>query len=1004
MKKIIALLLSVMMLMPTFNINVSAEDYTTEEKEAAEQLFEYLSPSDERVANIYSAYKAKDYRGALKLYRNYFIDKLRAKNVGQLGWHDSNIAGTYVGMADILCGKITVEQFADKYDGRAHYDYLEWWGNPAEEKPVNWIGGIDVPANGQENGQGHEIHFRHLNKLPGAFWTNNGDEVYIKKYLQILDDFCLNHKKVTDQYLINNPSYEPDARFWMASGKYAQGYLWRHERMNNTMRSIAYFAKLLPGIREGQKPEWADVGLPVEGKLSEADYELFDHVVIAHYAYSMIKDHLELSQNVLQDGFLIANQHNEGVLAFARVRELFDEFSPLLEQYDERLAHAMDMMVVGIVLPDGSLTERSFNYNESTVEGYGQIVKWMESSQGGIPEYAKSYENVVKNWDRLMYGYRASNGRLPHIGNGGNTQEAEPIWRDGTAYKKRLEEVEVDENADYTSVYFPFGGYGTMISGRDLLGDMSLNFYNNDKQSDGHIGAYANAVTLTAYGRPLIATGGTPWYGEGFAPENQLGVYEILNEYFEEGSTYKGSTLIVNGANQAKSSKKADGILGSNWMSGENFDFADGTWSNGYTSGGKTVNSAVHNRSFIFVKQAGLFIIEDETENLTASSNKYSQIWRMPCYSEDVSGYTGFTNEQVVLDKENNVLKTNDTTGPNIWISEFSSNELDYVKYYGQLEPKAIGWSRGGTGGERLPAADVHVSWTDEAKETTKVASVLDPVKNTDTPYKSKTDLSDKGKGLTAFSYVTDDDIKITYYSSVLPQEMVHGDIKTNAELLLVVEQEGKPVNAIVTGAEKVVIGEKELLCNANGFEFTISDEDAEILNTISVPTNFKWVEREDGSYYPQYDSMPDAQVKAMIEEMSNKINALRILTYSDSQYLVSYSDKLVEEIKVYLPNFSRMPNDEMMQEYVNTIVYFVTKNTEIAQYYNKVGYSDKIIRVFKKLFDECVLCAKEYRDTPVYYNAYKGVMQSIIDSSKSLSDSNVNIAEFEAKLTAIEN
>jgi len=303
MKKIIALLLSVMMLMPTFNINVSAEDYTTEEKEAAEQLFEYLSPSDERVANIYSAYKAKDYRGALKLYRNYFIDKLRAKNVGQLGWHDSNIAGTYVGMADILCGKITVEQFADKYDGRAHYDYLEWWGNPAEEKPVNWIGGIDVPANGQENGQGHEIHFRHLNKLPGAFWTNNGDEVYIKKYLQILDDFCLNHKKVTDQYLINNPSYEPDARFWMASGKYAQGYLWRHERMNNTMRSIAYFAKLLPGIREGQKPEWADVGLPVEGKLSEADYELFDHVVIAHYAYSMIKDHLELSQNVCRTDF-----------------------------------------------------------------------------------------------------------------------------------------------------------------------------------------------------------------------------------------------------------------------------------------------------------------------------------------------------------------------------------------------------------------------------------------------------------------------------------------------------------------------------------------------------------------------------------------------------------------------------------------------------------------------------------------------------------------------------
>lgn len=1007
MKKLLTLLLCVTMLMTSaaISVPVSAAEYTPEEKEAAEQLFQYLSPNDNRVTDIYNAYNVKDYRKALKLYRNYFIDKLRAKNVGQTGWHSSNIAGTYVGGADILCGKMTVEEFAQKYDNREHYNYLEWWGDPAEGKPINWLGGIGVPGVGQSDGEGHEIHFRGLNKLAGAFWTNNGDEIYLKKYLQILDDFCLNHKKVTDQYLKDNPSYEPDARFWMASGKYAQGYLWRHERMCNTMRCIAYFAKLLPGIRDGQKPEWENVGLPVEGKLSEADYELFDHVVIAHYAYSMITDHLEMSQNVLQDGFLVANQHNDGVLAFVRVRELFDEFPLHLEQYDERLTHAMDALVVNIALPDGSLTERSFNYNASTVEGWEQVVDWMSSSVNGVPEYAKSYENAVKSWDRLVYGYRTSTGQMPMIGNGGNTQSSTPIWRDNKAYEERVASVEIDEKADYTSVYLPFGGYGTMLSGRDdMLNDMSLNFYNNNKASNGHYGQYVNGVTLTAYGRPLITSGGCPWYGEGFAPESQLGIYDVLNAYFEEQSTYKGSTLIVNGANQATSKIKPSEMLNSNWMAGENFDFADGVWDGGYVQNGKTVNSAVHNRSFMFVKQAGLYIVEDEVKNMTNSSNTYSQIWRLPGNTKDVANFTGFTNEQVIVDGENNLLKTEDKTGPNVWISDFSSSDLEYVKYYGQLEPRAIGWTNGGTGSERKPASDVHISWKDEAAETTKVVSVLDPVKNTEVPYKSKTDLSDKEKGITGFQYITEDDIKITYYSSVEPQEMTYKNISATANILLIAEQEGKPLNAMVKGAKSVTVGDKVIESDKNGFEFTVTEEDIALLNEIYVPSYFRWVEREDGSYYPKYDALSEQVIDEMKSAVDNRTSALRILTYSDSGYLLSYSEKAVNQINVYLPALPQAPSDEDMLGLADSIKSFVLKNTEIGEYYSKKEYSNKLIKGFGKLFDECAIYAKENRAVNSYYSAYKGILQTITDSAKKLNADNENVALFESKLIELEN
>ncbi|GEM_PF-5727797 len=1003
MKRVLALLLSIAILVPfaAGMATVTAAEYTQEEKEAAQQLFQYLNPKDERVADIYKAYTENDYKKALELYRNYFMNKLVKKNVGQLGWHDSNIAGAYLGMADIMVGRITVEQFAQKYDDRKHYNYLEWWGDPYSAAPVNWLGGIGVIADGQTDGAGHEVHFRHLNKLGGAYYNSDGDEIYLKKYMQILDDFCLNHKKVTDQYLKENPTYEADARFWMKSGRWAQNYLWLFERMMNTSRNLAYFAKMRVHINNGDKPEWADIGMPVEGELKEEDYDLFDPVVIAHYAYSIITDHLDWASNVLQDGFLIVNQHTDGVLAFARMRELFDEFSNL-NQYDESLTHAMTVLTDGAAFADGSLAERSFNYNEGTVRGYEEVIEWLETAKNGVPEYALNYVDAIKNWNRLVYAYRTTIGGMPWIGNGGSAGTSLPIWRDDKAYQKRKDEVKIDEKAEYTSVYLPIGGYGTMLSGRDMLEDVSLNFYNNNKKSGGHTSNYTNAVTLTGYGRPLIATGACPWYGEGFAPESQLPYYSILNKYFEETSTYKGSTLIVNGGDQTGHTISAGELLKSNWMAGKNFDYGEGTWNGAYiTQSGKTEESAIHNRNFIFVKQAKLFIVEDEVKNLTKNSNTYSQIWRMPCYVEGAGTMSGFKNEQVIIDEKERVMHTEDTAGPNIWISAFGSNDLKYVKYYGQLEPIAIGWSYGATNA-REPAADVHISWNDEAKAITKVASVLDPVKNTDKPYKSKTDISDKEKGITGFEYVTDDNIKITYYSSVEPQEMTYKNITANTEILLVVEKEGEPMDAMVFGTDKVNVGEKELSCDKNGFEFTVAENEAEILNTIYVPTYFRWVEKEDGSYYPQYDSISDSEADKIIESIKNKTSAFRILRYSDSGYLIGFYNKIAAEAINSLSSFNQMPSFKKLDEVKDSIIESVNKITDTAEYYKKTEYSNKVISKLKVLFDACAVYAEKNHSLPEYYNAYRDIMENIVYKAKILNSENENIPIFENALSEL--
>lgn len=939
MKKILSVLLTIVMLAAVIPQKAKVYAASDEEREAAQNLFQYLSPNDERTEPIYKAYKSGDYKTSLDLYRNYFIDKLRKTDVGQLGWHDSNIAGTYVGMADMLVGRMTAEQFAQKFDDRKHYDYLEWSGDPDEGKPVNWLGGIGGEQIAQSNGKGYEVNLGLLNKLAGAFWTNDYDTIYLKKYLQIVDDFCVNQKKVVDAYAEENGAPDEDVRFWRESGKYAQSYLWMFWREKNVLGCLAIFSKLLPTVEGFEKPEWSDVGKPVTTTLKPESYELMDSVKIAHIVYSLITDHMELSQNVLKDGFLIANQHADGVLTFAKMMDTFDEFT-VCEQYEERVDHALNYLIEGIILPDGSLTERSFNYNTGTVDGYSELVNWLSYHGTALPSWSEAFGETVKNWDRLYAAYKTSNGHTPNIGNGGDTESAEPIWRDEAAYQKKKEEYQdkLDTNMDFNSVYFPYGGYGVMRSGWDIKTDMTLNFYNNGKKSGGHVANIVNAIWLTAYGRPLVASGACGWYGESFAPDSQKSVYEKMNAYFEESSTYKGSTVIVNGNDQAVGTESPSALLQSNWLNGTNFDYADGTFTGGYVANGKTEKDAEHERDFVYVKQAGLYIVEDTLKNTSGSANVYSQIWRMPCYNEDYENFTGFKENEVETDSNDNLLKTTDKTGPNIYISDFSSIDLEYKKYYGYQGDRFIGWSHGGTGGERVPAVDVHISWRDEKKgDETKVISVLDPVNGTETPYTEKKNLSDSEKDITGFSYTTDDGVKITYYSSAQPQELTYGDITVTACRLIVTEKDGEPINGIVCGDESGV----------NGYEFSMTENGMEKINTIAVPTYFKWVNAADGKYSPKYDSMDKESIESITASISNKTDNLRILKYSDSNYILKYDMRIAEEITDTLAAVPNMPDAKSTGKYVDSILKFIDKNKEIADYYGKADYSKKTAEIF---------------------------------------------------------
>ena len=117
-----------------------------------------------------------------------------------------------------------------------------------------------------------------------------------------------------------------------------------------------------------------------------------------------------------------------------------------------------------------------------------------------------------------------------------------------------------------------------------------------------------------------------------------------------------------------------------------------------YTDTGAVSKDAVHQRQIVFVKEQGIWVVLDKMTNCMNKNNTYSQVWNLPGYVEDRQDtYTGFENDDVYIDNENNIAYTHDLSGPNIFIRAFSNKSIDVKKYCGEYKSgeAGIGWFRG---------------------------------------------------------------------------------------------------------------------------------------------------------------------------------------------------------------------------------------------------------------------------------------------------------------------
>lgn len=834
----------------TINVNIDYEEI----KLTAEKLFSIMDPEEEATKYIYEAYISGRYKEALDKYRNYFVDKVRTIDFGEFYQANLMYKGKSIDNAKLVAGTMTKEEYAAVYNTEPDMPAEVIIGDADNLASFNWVEYWDEHAD--------------YSMLPGsAMLTKNmvaqyfyeRDITYLNKFLQLQAHYALNGMNQAETFMEEHNGVINQSNagiYWGKSdGEWIlndahQCALSISERIKNITYSLAAFSKFLTADTSGIENQY-DFLKPVYEKVNDYKYDYIDSVKLAQICYSLVNEQMPYIYHIYCEKVrnAVPNQRWSGLTGIVQIGYVFNEFLPIKERSEQFNADYMEA-IFDYQYKDGGLLEQSFNYNEGNIYERKKMIDFFDSVNAS--EMSSYLKPGCELWDRLAEGYSDPVGKLPQVGNLDNRGYL-PVWTSAAVAAKYKENNNInEEDRGYTSVYFPYSGYAAMRSGWSMTKDIWLG-YKNSFKSVGHKAGDNNSVWITAFGRQLIVSGQCPWYGNG-ATGWQNDEYEELNHYFDETSSLKCSTVIVNGQSQASTDKNntaqtktTDNVMDSLWLSDESFDYIEGIWDGGYFKTKDNIWNVkdmhtTHKRQVFYFKDAGMFAIVDTMNENAGNINSYRQIWGYPEY--DGEKYFGFKDEQIIIDEDKNEVRTADEGNPNLWLMQFSMNPVIYHKYYGAKDTDLgvyIGWGGSTYGYNRIPKADIHIEWKNSrGEEKSQMITVAYPSRNSDIPYKSKTDLSNPDTGMSGFEITTWGNKKAVLMTSGVSDIKTWGDLHVNAESLLIYYDEAlKLYKGIVLGAESFTVNEQEFEIPYN-FEF--SYQDGQLLSKeITKPVKFEW-------------------------------------------------------------------------------------------------------------------------------------------------------------------
>ncbi len=530
------------------------------------------------------------------------------------------------------------------------------------------------------------------------------------------------------------------------------------------------------------------------------------------------------------------NQVIDAAISLVTANSFFEDFSVCKGYYDRGIEIINDYLTL-LYLPDGADVEQSFNYNEALIEKAEEF-KEMFAHDSVKPNFYDRLDEVIAYRTRMLKTLRFPDDVGPSLRNG-NIGGKIPYNQMLKNFKIAVNGTENSE-LDFNSIQFPYGGFYSLRT--DWTGDNAVNmFMKGSRKGSGHHDESGNALQLWAYGRELLADSGQSNYGTDFFE------YYIL-------SSFGANTISVDGYSQtmaaaAEPTTAYTDPIAARWLNTEKFDFTESFYDYGYGMTGDyskkklIVDDVTHNRQVIFDRESEIFVSTDIMK--TDSEHDYTQVWAVN---------HEFTEDEFMINRNKNLIKTLDAEGANISIYNFNNENLDYETYCGVNENNGetvYGWQTYQSYGQK-PKIDTHVKWKGAGNQLAISLIVPYPDMNDKVKATSKLELTDSY--LTGFTAQLADGSQISYIASKNGKREIEIDgFKVNAEGIYIKKNKDGKITGIMLNADNAAYNGKTTDLKVSNFQFEIANGELVVADEVKIPEGFKWESNANGNNVPVY-------------------------------------------------------------------------------------------------------------------------------------------------------
>jgi hypothetical protein len=839
------------------------------EREAATALAERLDLTRPGMEAMRAAIAAKDHKAVLGLFRARLVKRLRSMDFSEIPPRAFSLPRS--ADAQLMVGRWTLEDFKNAYkrdwvnisSGIEDYPILKASGLMAPPgTPIQWLGQDGKSQTlgtyiGQWGGGGWGF-----NTILADAWWFSGDATYKQKWIEICEGYFRDYYTAATRTKLGvtteNPgSFHPLWTAWRVKNSFLSSLALLAKHLDHEQRPPPFPAWLESVPPEDVKQARIAANRAVDGEVSEESLAALPAVPLVWIAIGLTEETAShLIESYITGDYFFANQSYDGILSVATVALVFSDLkkSRELEQVVEK---AIPWWVGRVMYQDGGALEQCFQYSVRYLEEFNRQVK-LFSDQGctgaWLDEFRRQAVATERFWDQLQ----TPQGYLPCVGN--------------QTYGSKA-----PRNADpQASTYFPFSGYAGLRTPGTPEEQLFMMFANS-RRSYGHLSPNTGSIHITAYGRDLIAPGGSPSYG--LTKPDEKAEEKAFDNYAAEHSTLKNSTIVVNGLSQAtwNQGRFADWLssatstpVTARWLSDADFDFLESRWTGYerreslYGPVEEYVNDVTHQRQVVFVKSAGLWLVGDLMRfspeikgpdelharlpaKVSLPPYRFTQIWNFAPPRNEARHHYGFSEEQVKIDEGKQRVYTNDPAGVNLELLHFGGKPLQYRKFFGHKDDKQyLGWLVDGKGVLGTPRVDLHANWEQSREEliagnVLPLVTVIAPSRDAKSIIATVKNRVEQNGLVSGCELTLRDGKKVTMLTSGAPALLMAGKLAAYAELLVLVGRPGDSVQrGIILGCTGLNVGNRWdgwRPVETSDFEFTYDGKNVTVLQAVAIPS-----------------------------------------------------------------------------------------------------------------------------------------------------------------------